>query len=126
MAYFIRDDRMTQREADRRNHGKPERYHIVNTSPGLTSFRGEDGRYVFIHSAPTVMHDACANSNVPGMSEVAGDPSVEATTKRFAARDAFAEGFGPGQSLCWAPLWTNNPDRAPDCYFCGEPVVGKG
>jgi hypothetical protein len=128
MAYFIRDDRMTPQEAAQRNHGKPERYQVKpeHVSPKLTSFRDSEGKYVFIHSAPTVLHDACVHSNIPGVThdENIADPH-ERLNASFAARDEFAALFGPGQSLCWGPVWTVNPDTAPDCYFCGAPVVGK-
>lgn len=120
MAYYIRDDRMTQREADRVNHGRSPKYHVTNTSPGLSRVGS-----LFIHAAPTVMHDACANANVPGMAAVAGDASVEATTERFAARDEFADLFGPGHALCWSPIYSTKPD-APACFYCGKPVVGRG
>lgn len=123
MAYYIRDDRMTQREADRINHGRSPKYHVTNVSPGLS--RVGD---LFVHAAPTVMHDRCANENVPGMAEVAGDPSIPATTARFEARDAFAGLFGPGHALCWSPVYTSEASEAPghDCFYCGDPVLGRG
>lgn len=118
MAYFIRDDREAP---GYRGIGQP----IL--SQKLTSFRDEDGKHVFINSAPTVMHDACVHSNIEGVTH---DQSIldphERLNASFAARDGFAEGFGLAHSLCWDRLWTNDPERAPNCYFCGEPVVGKG
>jgi hypothetical protein len=117
MAYFIRDDRVSP---SWRGHGSPT---VVQRHYG---YRAE-GRIVFINSAPTVMHDACVHENIPGVTH---DPNIadphERLNASFAARDEFAALFGPAHALCWDRLWTTNPDTAPACYFCGEPVLGKG
>lgn len=118
MAYFIRDDREAP---GYRGIGQP----II--SKKLSSFQTAEGEHVFIHAAPTVLHDACVHEHVPGVTHDAAieDPH-ERLNASFAARDKFAEPFGPGHALCWGPLWTTDVSKAPNCYFCGEPVVGRG
>lgn len=109
MAFYIRDDR---EQPGYRGHGSP----II--SPKLTMHRHPNGETQFIHSAPTVMHDACAKEN--GIY-----PENGPIEERFKARDKWAAQFGAGQALCWSPIWSLKEDAAP-CYFCGIPVKGKG
>lgn len=127
MAYFIRDDRCTPDEAARLNHGRSERYRVKGYRKSAC-FRDAEGKLVFIHSAPTVMHDRCVHANIEGVlhDEVAYPDPHDRLNASFAARDAFADLFGPGHALCWDRLWTNDPERAPACYFCGEAVLGAG
>lgn len=94
-------------------------FFIRNNSSPSTMHRTPEGQLTFIHAAPTVMHDSCFHDAVPGAT--AGTP-----TERLDARDEWAAPFGVGWDHCWAPLWTTDPERAPDCYFCGKPVLGRG
>jgi hypothetical protein len=127
MAYFIRDDRLTVDEAARANHGKAEdSKYLVRGFKKAHYTRDAENNLIAIHSAPTVMHDRCCHENIAGVEH---DASIEDPHERlaasFAARDGFAEAFGPGHSLCWGPVWSVKDDAAP-CFFCGEPVVGRG
>lgn len=76
----------------------------------------------FITAAPLVMHDRCATP------EVVANPhhtDQEGFWAHHNARQAFADRCGEGYALCWDFLYSDRPD-APACYFCGEPVIGRG
>jgi hypothetical protein len=81
------------------------------------------GEFVFIRSAPLVMHDRCADAN--GCTAAPRDTSREGHRAHFDARDAFAAQAGKGFDLCWDFAYSDRPD-APPCYWCGEPVIGRG
>jgi hypothetical protein len=40
-------------------------------------------------------------------------------------RDPISTLAGAGWDWCWAPIYSDRPD-APDCHWCGDPVVGRG
>lgn len=68
---------------------------------------------VFVKPVPLVMHDSCTRDEL--------GPELHPWSP---GREAFGE--LAGQPLCWSPIYSNDPDTAPPCFFCGDPVLGEG
>jgi hypothetical protein len=65
------------------------------------------------------MHDACAHTP-----EIAGDPYNDQDGS-WKARKQFTAPMGPGFDLCWDRVWSLDPETAPPCYCCNQPVLGR-
>lgn len=81
--------------------------------PGMTTYGNGSwvgGEFRYITSAPLVAHDDCAHE-----AGTSGHPWDK-------GRDKFGE--LAGCDWCWSPgSYSDNPDTAPDCFYCGEPCL---
>lgn len=99
-------------------------YYLRSPKNGLGHGTYVDGEFHWMEAAPLVMHDACAGEHP----EVVANPhhtDREGFWAHHNARQAFADQFGEGYTLCWDRSYSDRPD-APSCFYCNQPVVGRG